>query len=401
MATSTVPMEETTTPNTDARRVLVCLPVLPAEQQQDAVQHIVQAFQGDALLVAGAPTDTPVEGLTAVEYTSPRSPLQWVLAASDYTAAAAAAQAQTPGVVLVLGSDASTLPPQTLRDMADTVASGIDLAVPRYPVGPHDGLVSSALLYPLNRALYGADIRFPLPVDAALSPRLLTRLASIASRMPAAQGTDALIWAVAEAAIAGMSVRQIDSPERRLPSPPDMDLNALLAAVVGALFGDIEAKASFWQRARVIPHRPAANQSSDASVSMDGEGLEEVSSMLESFRLASANLGEIWSIVLPPQSLLALKKLAAMPVESFRFDPALWARTVYDFALAFHGRTLNRGHLLGAMTPLYLAWVASHLRLAANDPNRAARWIETNAEAFEQEKPYFVARWRWPDRFNP
>ena len=39
----------------------------------------------------------------------------------------------------------------------------------------------------------------------------------------------------------------------------------------------------------------------------------------------------------------------------------LWVRIVYDFILAYRLRTLNRGHLLGALTPLYLAWVASHL----------------------------------------
>jgi hypothetical protein len=82
-------------------------------------------------------------------------------------------------------------------------------------------------------------------------------------------------------------------------------------------------------------------------------------------------------------------------------DPNLWARIVYDFTLAFHLRTLNRSHLLGAMIPLYLAWVASHLRDVADDPDRASQPIQQTAAAFEAEKPYFVSRWRWPDRFNP
>ena len=57
-------------------------------------------------------------------------------------------------------------------------------------------------------------------------------------------------------------------------------------------------------------------------------------------------------------------------------------------------------HLLGALTPLYLAWVASHIRLtsAGADPERH---IEAVVAAFETDKPYLVSRWRWPDRFNP
>jgi hypothetical protein len=123
--------------------------------------------------------------------------------------------------------------------------------------------------------------------------------------------------------------------------------------------------------------------------------------MIESFHLAQNNLQEIWSLVLPPQSRLALKKLSQLSSDDFTIEPDLWARIVYDFALAFHLRTLNRNHLLGAMTPLYLAWVASHLRTVADDSARATRAIEDTAAAFEDEKSYIVSRWRWPDRFNP
>jgi hypothetical protein len=127
---------------------------------------------------------------------------------------------------------------------------------------------------------------------------------------------------------------------------------------------------------------------------------EQVAAMIESFHLAQANLQEVWSLVLPPQSRLALKKLSAAAPGAFHVEPALWARTVYDFALAFHLRTLNRGHLLGALTPLYLAWAASHL-VAGGDTARSARNLDETAAAFESEKAYIVSRWRWPDRFNP
>jgi hypothetical protein len=126
----------------------------------------------------------------------------------------------------------------------------------------------------------------------------------------------------------------------------------------------------------------------------------DIAPLIETFRIASTNLSEIWSLVLPPNSLLGLKRLAAMPAATFRMPDALWARTVYDFILAYRLRTLNRGHLLGAMTPLYLAWVASHLA-QAGDAAAAERHIELVAAAFEADKPYLVSRWRWPDRFNP
>jgi hypothetical protein len=104
--------------------------------------------------------------------------------------------------------------------------------------------------------------------------------------------------------------------------------------------------------------------------------------------------------VLPPVTLLELKKLSRQPLENFRMADALWARIVYDFGLAYRLRSLGRGHLLGAMAPLYLGWVGSRvleLQTAASATGRQ----EQLERAFEQNKPYLVQRWRWPDRFNP
>lgn len=385
----------------DTPGVLVCLPSLSAENESAALEKMRASFGGRQLLVAGASALPVSPEVQAVEYASPRSQLGWVLAAADYSAAAATLQAHpSVDVVLLLSGDLSTLPYECFRELADRVREGADLAVPRYPVGPHDGLVSSAILYPLTRALFSVDVRFPLPVDAAISPRLLERLA-VTARRNIAQGSEALLWPASEAATAYLRTVEIQTPERTLPSPPDTDLSSLLSAVAGSLFSDIETKAAFWQRGRaVVPTVNPSGTTPDQSAFSAADN-EEVRSLVENFRLATSNLTELWSLVLPPQTLLAIRKLARSEPEQFVFDPSVWARVMYDFALAFHLRTINRGHLLGAMTPLYLAWVASHIRSAQNDAARAIRLTEATAQAFEREKPYFVSRWRWPDRFNP
>jgi hypothetical protein len=80
----------------------------------------------------------------------------------------------------------------------------------------------------------------------------------------------------------------------------------------------------------------------------------------------------------------------------------LWVRIVYDFALAHRLRILSRSHLMGALAPLYLAWVASYAGEVATISNLAAEGrLERLAQAYEAGKPYLLSRWRWPDRFNP
>ena len=178
------------------------------------------------------------------------------------------------------------------------------------------------------------------------------------------------------------------------PQPADVDISSILALVTGSLFGDIEAKAAVWQR----PRRPPMMRQAVPDTSPAGSA-DDVASMVEAFRLAYANLQEIWSLVLPPHSLLLLKRFSVVEASVFRMPENLWARIVYDFLIAYRLRTINRGHLMGALIPLYLAWVAGHINVTASGTT-PERHIEAVAAAFEADKPYLVARWRWPDRFN-
>jgi hypothetical protein len=100
--------------------------------------------------------------------------------------------------------------------------------------------------------------------------------------------------------------------------------------------------------------------------------------------------------------LFELRKIARLPVEQFRMPDELWVRIIFDFALAYRLRTINRDHLLKSMTPLYLAWVASYAHdletTGAADPEQR---LDRLSVAYESDKSYLVSRWRWPDRFNP
>jgi hypothetical protein len=284
------------------------------------------------------------------------------------------------------------------------------LAAPRYSLGARDGLINSAILYPVTRALFGTRPRYPLAIDLAFSGRMAERLAACAQKQVATNQPAALVWPVAEAATAGLSIAEVPGGARTLPVR-DTDLNSLLALVAGSFFADIDAKASFWQRVRLAYPTRAASANAETVISAPPDATDpEVQSMLDGFGLAYTNLHEIWSLVLPPNSLLGLKKLSLAPAANFHMPDALWVRIVYDFILAYRLRTINRGHLLGALTPLYLAWVASFLRATAaeaqpeastNQTSAAEGYVEALATAFEVDKPYLVSRWRWPDRFNP
>lgn len=394
-----IPSPSATTAETT---LLVSLAPSSPEHFDIILSNIALALSSHSLVIAspeGSPATSlsfPAASIRLVQYAPVSvSTAGWVLTAADFLNLYHLLEQHNASVCLLIGADCHTLSHETIQALAESVLfDHNDLVVPRYNLGAYDGLVTSAILYPVTRALYGTRPRFPLAIDMGLSRRMAQRLASAAQKFTAASQNDALIWPVAEAAVAGFSVAEIDGGSRVLPTPTSPDLNSLLSHVASSLFSDVDSKAAFWQRSRTT------HPTQMLPPTHPGAPPPDIAPMIEGFRLAYTNLQEIWSLVLPPAALLGLKRLSQVPPTSFRMADSLWARIVYDFLLAFRLRTINRGHLLGALTPLYLAWVASHILLTA-DGTAAEAHIQTQATAFEQEKPYLVSRWRWPDRFNP
>ena len=375
--------------------LLVFIAPMAADALANLFTNLSELFSAEGLLIA-TPNDTSGTAYPGLRVISTQATnAVWPLAAADFLHAANAAKENGARGIMMLGPGADSLSTAALRDLAKAVSdSSFDLAVPHYSLPPSAGLVNSAILYPLSRALFGSRARFPLSLDLAVSTRMADRLAGTAQRFVNATQSDAIIWPISEAAVAGLSVDEIDVGTRILPQPAEPNINAILTLVTGSLFADIEAKAAFWQRPRRLP--PEQRGFSEVH---GIEGEVDVAPMVEAFRLAFSNLQEIWSLVLAPNSLLGLKRLSVVEPSTFRMTENLWARIVFDFLVAWRLRTLNRGHLLGALIPLYLAWVAGHLNVVKSGISSETH-VEAVAAAFESDKQYIVSRWRWPDRFN-
>jgi hypothetical protein len=381
--------------------LLVLLAAVPADERQSLLTNLTEAFPNQGLLIASPEPfpDLQADLAASIQFVSaPASKINWTLTAADFVNAWQLAEKNQASAILMLGPDSSSLSAAEIHSLADAVlTNATDLAVAWYELPPSAGLMNSAILYPLSRALFASRVRFPLAPDLGLSPRMAQCMANAAQRFAPSNQSETPIWPVNEVSQAGFTTAQFPVTPRLQAHPNRPDLNTILPLVAGSLFADIDAKAAYWQRFRPLPP-PFQGLPSLDSPAIDAA--TEIAPMLQNFRLACVNLQEIWSLVLPPNSLLGIKRLGTADASVFRIADNLWARIVYDFLLAYRLRTIHRGHLLGALIPLYLAWVASHLNITASgiDPERH---IEEVALAFEAEKPYLVSRWRWPDRFNP
>jgi hypothetical protein len=268
-----------------------------------------------------------------------------------------------------------------------------DLVAPCYARHPFEGLINRAIIYPLVRALYGKRIRNPLGPDFGISTALLDRMVSGSrARM------HPLASLAAEAATSNMRICQVHLGPRLLPRPDWPNLSSILSQVLGPLFLDVERFAPHWQRTRSSEPilefgTPMYTASPDSAV--------EVKGLIESFSLGTRNLTEVWGMILPPSTLVELRRLARQDAGAFRMPDETWARIIYDFALGHRLRTISRDQMLRALTPIYLGWVASYaLELESASPEAVEQRLERLCVAYESTKSYLVARWRWPDRFN-
>ncbi|HUK63106.1 MAG TPA: hypothetical protein VLV15_07230, partial [Dongiaceae bacterium] len=299
-----------------------------------------------------------------------------------------------------LGSGLDAFPaawiPQLLAPTQDDTA---DFVSPHYVRAPHEGAITRSIVYPMFRAMYGWRVRQPASGEFAASARLQTHLLDQGfwDAEHAESGID--LWIASASATGGFRLAEAEFG----PRPPGLrtvvpDLSDTIAQVVGALFADLEVHDAMWQRVRGSTAVPATG--TPPATPLADPDLDPAR-LIDAFRLGYDGLRDVWAWIVPPRTMLYFKRLAAAGPETFRVEDDVWAGAIYDFAVAYRGRTMPRDHLLRALTPLYLGWLASFLlEMHGHSAADADGRIERLCATFEARKPYLVSRWRWPDRFR-
>ncbi len=296
-------------------------------------------------------------------------------------------------------------PPQTMtsrwiyRLVQPVVDLGFDLVAPCYTRPKMEGLLNRSILSPLHRALYGVQLQNPMGPDFGLSGKLLQQVLGQDSARRRSADRSTLASIASTAASGGFQICE-SQLGIRTQRPTDWgNLSTLLAEVLGVTFLEMEERAAHWQSIRGSKTLPRFGLTESPS---EDTGTVDVQYMVESFQLGTQNLQDVWGLILPPTSLLELRRLSRLSLDQFRLPDQLWVRIIYDFALGHRLRTISRDHLLRSITPLYLGWIASYaLEMQTAGLAEVDLRIERLSKAYEDNKPYLVSRWRWPDRFNP
>ena len=307
-------------------------------------------------------------------------------------------------VCVLVDSDLRSITPEWIDLLVRPILfAGYDFVAPYYHRHKYDGTITNSIVYPLTRALYGMQVRQPIGGEFGVSARLTERYLQRDDWETdiARYGID--IWMTTVAIAEGFRVCQsFLGAKLHDAKDPGSDLSAMLQQVVGSVFLLMQEYESVWHATQ--GSRPAELFGFRFDVGLDPVQVN-VERMVQTFRRSCWELREIWALALERETLMQVEALGRQSVAgsaSFHFADDLWARVILDFACAYRKSPLSRGQILGSLTPLYLARVASFvLESDALGAAEVEERIEDLCLTFEKLKPYLLEHWDHEGHLHP
>jgi hypothetical protein len=313
--------------------------------------------------------------------------------------------------LVVVDSDLRSIVPEWIELLAGPIVKGgFDFVTPLYQRYKYDGTITNTVTYPVTRALYGLRIRQPIGGDFGVSGDLVRHYLAQDDWTADVSRFGIDIWMTTTAIAGGFAVCQTRLGAKiHDPKDPGADLGPMFSQVVSTLLRLTIAHAEHWLPVRgshAVPVYGFERYADPPPLDID------VTRLLESFARGRVALEGSWAQLVAPPRLEALTSLAdeaaavldevtradtptSVDDATFHFPDDLWARIVYDLALAARAPLLELDHIVAALVPIYFARVAS-LVIEAREMTtvQAEALVERQAQAFELAKPVFVERWR-------
>jgi hypothetical protein len=182
-------------------------------------------------------------------------------------------------------------------------------------------------------------------------------------------------------------------PKIHKPKDPGSDLGPMFSQVVGTIFHLMTQSTGYWMRVKWS--RPTA---------IFGFGLGEVEmpppvkvsqeKLAEKFQSGFGAYRELWTKILTTSIMNKVDEIGQLPSEQFEFPVQLWAKLLFDYAVAYRDQVVDEAELLNSLIPLYFGKTLSFVRKTERmSVQQAEEFIENECMVFEETKPYLLERW--------
>jgi glycosyltransferase involved in cell wall biosynthesis len=298
--------------------------------------------------------------------------------------------------VVVVDADLKSITPHWIRYLAEPLLGGFDFVSPIYVRHKYDGTITNHIAYPLLRTLFGLRVRQPIGGDFGFSGKLARAflVERLWSDRIANFGID--IWMTTIAIARRFNVCQafLGAPKTHRPKDPSSDLSKMFTDVVSTLFDLMVEFEYLWKD--TSESRPSSIYGFGLGVDASPPAVDvNTARLCESFRSGFEQFDDLWHRVIPPPVFAEIEKLGDCSATGrFHYPSDLWARVLFNFAVAYKNEEEDPAELMGALVPFYHSRVLSYVNSTVDAEIREAEeYLEEISRIFEAEKYYLIDRW--------
>jgi len=297
--------------------------------------------------------------------------------------------------VVVVDADLKSITPQWIQYLGEPLFAGFNFVTPIYVRHKYDGSITNHIAYPLLRTLFGLRVRQPIGGDFGFSGRMARAFLSekLWNDMIANFGID--IWMTTIAIARRFRVCQtfLGSPKSHRAKDPAAQLGPMFTQVVMTFFDLMIDFEYIWKDTTV---------SWPSSIFGFGLGVEEkpppvsvnIDALYNSFITGFDKYGELWEKIIPQPELIEINKTKKLPKEQFYYRSDLWARILFNFAIAYRNNELPRDKIVESMIPFYHSRILSFVNKTQHmGIKECEEYFEGIVRVFENEKYYLIKRW--------
>jgi hypothetical protein len=300
--------------------------------------------------------------------------------------------------VVVLEADISNLSPSWVPLFAEPVFRGAAYVTPLYLRHKYESTLTSCLVYPLSRCLYGRRVRQLDAGDCAFRGDLAAAFLEAPAWSEPVEATGIDVWMGTVALTSRQPVWQtfVGAPKKHRMKDPFAHLSVRFRQVLTTLFEQMAVYEPFWRRVKWS--KPTALFNLDGQ-EMDTPPIVEVNAarLHQRFQEGFQEFDGLWRDAFDPMGYNKLHEIRSMSFEQFTFPTQTWAALLFDAAAAY--RRLGeddraKAALVDSLLPLYLGKVVSYVkRTERMSVQQAEEHVEDMCAVFEENKPYLLERW--------
>lgn len=298
--------------------------------------------------------------------------------------------------VVILDADLRSMTPKWIKYLCEPLFSDYGFVSPIYERHKYDGTLTSNIIYPHSRCLYGRRVRHPTGGEFGFSGEMAQFYLSHESWNDAVAHGGIDIWLTTLAMYFRKPITQafLGRPKIHRATPPgERCLGNGFREVVGTMFQLQERFAPFWKEVR--RSRPT---------SIFGFGFGEVEepppvsvdlvALYKYLHDGRAQWDNLWREAFLPATYAKLNEVLEMDINHFELPVQLWAHLLFDISAAYRDRIASLETLMDCLAPLHCGRTLSYVRATEGmGLQQAEEYIEEQCLAFEEAKPYLLERW--------